>query len=87
MNEQVWNLEINFEEDGHQTRADAWLKSGGRELHGVGRAKRNPTDPQMPSIGEELAAARALSEVTHKLVHEAARAIERIEGHRVELHV
>ena len=54
-------------------------------MHGVGRAKRNPTDPEMPAVGEELAAARALSEVAHKLVHQAAEAIEAFEGHRVEL--
>ena len=52
----------------------------------MGRAKRNPADPQMPVVGEELAAARALYEVAHKLIHEAAEAIEAFEGHRIELH-
>jgi hypothetical protein len=86
MSGHVWTVEITFEEDGDQTRADAWLRSEIRDLHGSGRAKRNPADPEMPAIGEELAAARALSEVTHKLVHEAARAIEAVEGQRVHLH-
>lgn len=86
MTDPVWTLEIIFKEDGYETRADAWLQSGGREVHGVGRAKRNPTDPEMPAVGEELAAARALSEVAHKLIHRAAEAIEAFEGHRVELH-
>ena len=86
MSDPVWNVEMTFEEDGYHTRADVRLRSGGRELHGVGRAKRNPADPQMPVVGEELAAARALSELAHKLIHEAAEAIEAFEGHGVELH-
>lgn len=87
MGDRVWNLQISFEEDEYETRADAWLRSGDWELNGVGRAKRNPADPQRPVIGEELAAARAISEVTHRLVDRAAEAIEAYEGHEVQLHV
>ena len=34
---------------------------------GWGRARRNPTDPEMPSVGEEIAAARALADLSHHL--------------------
>jgi hypothetical protein len=47
---------------------------------------RNPSDPDRPRVGEELAAARALSELSHKLVEAAAAEIEKFEGRRVQLH-
>ena len=83
----VWTVEIALTEDADKTRADARLRAGERELTGWGRARRNPADPDVPAIGEELAAARALSDLAHRLVHEAAEAIERFEGRPVDLHV
>jgi len=82
----VWTVEIIFTEDEDCTRADARLRAGEREFTGWGRARRNPSDPDVPAIGEELAAARALADLTHRLVHEAADAVERFEGHPVQLH-
>ncbi|HZQ59520.1 MAG TPA: dsRBD fold-containing protein, partial [Acidimicrobiales bacterium] len=55
----VWTVEIVFTEDEDHTRADARLIAGRREFSGWGRARRNPADPDVPMIGEELAAARA----------------------------
>jgi len=81
----VWTVEILFTEDENHTRADARLSGGEKELGGWGRARRNPADPDVPAIGEELAAARALSDLAHQLVHEAAENIERFEGHPVQL--
>jgi len=83
----VWTVEVIFTEDDDRTRADARLNAGGRVLNGWGRARRNPADPDVPAIGEELAAARALSDLANELVHEAARAVERFEGHPVDLRV
>jgi hypothetical protein len=83
----VWTVEVLFTEDDDSTRADARLSAGGRALNGWGRARRNPADPDVPAIGEELAAARALSDLAHQLVHEAATAVERFEGHPVNLRV
>jgi hypothetical protein len=82
----VWTIEIVFTEDGDHTRADARLRAGERERSGWGRARRNPSDPDVPVIGEELSAARALADLTHQLVHAAAEAVEKFEGHPVELH-
>lgn len=81
----VWTVEIIFTEDDDRTRADARLGAGTRVLNGWGRSRRNPLDPDVPAIGEELAAARALSDLSHQLVHEAAGTIERMEGHVVNL--
>lgn len=84
--EGVWTVEILFSEDDERTRADACLRAGGREWHSWGRARRNPADPDIPAIGEELAAARALADLSHQLIHAAAEGIETFEGHPVALH-
>lgn len=83
----VWTVEIAFTEDENRTRADALLNTGVRQVTGWGRSRRNPDDPDVPAIGEELAAARALSELAHHLVHDAATAIEDFEGRPVRLSV
>ncbi|HVC26276.1 MAG TPA: DUF1876 domain-containing protein [Acidimicrobiales bacterium] len=75
----VWTIEIAFSEDGERTRADAWLRSGSRRLSGWGRSRRNPVDPDVPAVGEELAASRALSDLAHQLVNEALDSIELFE--------
>jgi hypothetical protein len=73
-------IEMTFEEDVDHTEARATLVLRGARFTGFGRARRNPADPDLPMVGEELAAARALSELTHKLVEAAAEAISEREG-------
>lgn len=82
----TWTVEIAFSEDADRTRADAVLTVGDTRLHGWGRSRRNPSDPDVPKIGEEIAAARALADLSRQLLHEAADMIERREGHPVSLH-
>jgi hypothetical protein len=82
----VWTIEVLLEEDDAETEATVLLRMGHREVGGWGRARRNPRDPQRPQVGEELAIARALSELSHKLVDAAAVEIEEYEGQRVHLH-
>jgi hypothetical protein len=82
----VLTVSIQFSEDGEQTRADALLESGGVSLRGWGRARRNPTDPALPAIGEEIAAARALYDLGNHLMDQATHVIEMWEGHRVDVH-
>ena len=86
MAEQFWRIEIAFTEEGDRTRADAVLELSNQRFHGFGQAKRAPEDPNIPVIGEDLAAARALSDLSHQLVHAAADRIEAFEGHPVKLH-
>lgn len=81
----VWNVTITFVEDEDKTRADAVLEAGQLELRGWGRARRNPLDPDLPAVGEEVAAARALSDLAHHLLEQAAQLIEGWEGHAVRL--
>jgi hypothetical protein len=42
----------------------------------VGRSRRNPADPSIPQIGEELAAARALHDLANHLTDDARLMIE-----------
>jgi hypothetical protein len=83
----VWTVEVEIEEtpDG-LTEAKAALFVGDRRFGGWGRARRNPSDPDLPRVGEELAAARALSDLAHHLLDEAAHTIERHEGRPAHVH-
>lgn len=82
---QSWQVVIRFTEEENQTRADAILDFGGAHFHGWGRAKRALGDPSVPVIGEELAAARALSDLSHQLLHGAAERIEAFEHRPVQV--
>ena len=86
MPEPSWRVDVSFTEDGDRTRADAVLELAGQRFHGFGRAKRAPQDPSVPVIGEELAAARALSHLSHELLEAAVERIEGFEGHPVDVH-
>jgi hypothetical protein len=57
-------------------RAHAILDAQSDHFDGFGQAKRAPGDPNIPVIGEEFAAARALSEFSHKLLEAAAARID-----------
>ncbi len=64
-----------------RTHAEARLKTGDAEaLRGWGNARKHPADPDVPQIGDELAAARALSDLAHRLLHAAAADIEASTG-------
>jgi hypothetical protein len=78
-------IEITFDEDGDQTVARASIFIRGATFTGSGRARRNPADANLPMIGEELAAARALSDLAHRLVEGATEAISGREGGPVHL--
>jgi hypothetical protein len=58
-----WSVKIFIDEhDGHD--AEARLETADKtHLVGVGTARLNPHDINVPEIGDELAAARALSEL------------------------
>jgi hypothetical protein len=76
----VWVVEVELEETSDTTEAKAVLTVDGHRMGGWGRARRNPDDPELPRVGEELAAARALSDLAHQLVDRAAELIELVEG-------
>jgi hypothetical protein len=86
MSDQMWSVQIAFTEEDDRTRADAILELASQRFHGFGQAKRAPKDPNVPVIGQDLAAARALSDVSHQLLQAAAERIEEHEGHAVKVH-
>ncbi len=86
MPDQNWQVKISFTEENERTRADAVLELASRRFHGFGQAKRAPGDPQVPLIGQDLAAAQALSHLSHQLLDAAVEHIEAREGHAVKVH-
>ncbi len=76
-----------FDEDDTHTEARARIQLRDYELTGFGRAKRHPHDPNLPAVGEELAAARALADLAHQLLDLATYQLEKRAGRtiRVEL--
>ena len=83
-----WPVEISLSEVGRETTAEARLTKGGSpQLSGHGVARRNPDDREVTDIGEEIAAARALSDLAHKLLSTAADNIEGITHKRAHLHL
>ena len=71
-----------------ESHAEACLAIGGEHrLCGTGKARRNPADPNVTEIGEEIAIARALSDLAHKLLDAAAAQIETVTHERAKLHL
>ncbi len=88
----TWDVTIqlfdadDIEPDGTVTTAHAVLTtSSGTSLEGHGRARRNPHDPSVREIGEELATARALRDLADRLLQATSDDIAEIEGHKVHL--
>ncbi len=76
-----WTVSLDIDEHDGKTRAVARLQAEGADhLTGVGFARLNPADRDVPLIGDELAVARALSELSHKLLDAAADDIEQQTG-------
>jgi hypothetical protein len=72
-----WQTEIAFDEDDKHTHATAVIRlADGTEIRARGDAYRNPRDPSQPMVGEEIAAARALSELAARLLERAAGQIQ-----------
>ena len=77
----TWTVRVDIDEHEGRTRAVAHLATDGSQtLAGTGLARLNPADRDVPRIGDELAVARALSELSHRLLDGAARDIEQSSG-------
>jgi hypothetical protein len=59
-----WTAEIVLDETEDRTDATVRLRMGDTECVAIGRARRNRHDPNIPRIGEELATARALADLS-----------------------
>ncbi|GAB2449572.1 DUF1876 domain-containing protein [Nocardioides hungaricus] len=69
MHTRTWHMHIDLSEQDTSTRAEVVLRTdAGTELRHVGIARRRPGDHDVPEIGDELAACRALSGLVHELL-------------------
>jgi hypothetical protein len=83
-----WSVSLYIAEIDGQTHAEAGLAMAGQdELAGHGEARRNPADQAVTLIGEQIAAARALSDLAGKLLYAAATGIEDMTHQRAHLHM
>jgi hypothetical protein len=80
-----WPVEISLREDDGKTLAEARFAGGSVGMVGHGLARRNPDDQEVTKIGEEISAARALSDLAHQLLSDAAGQIESITHQRAHL--
>lgn len=82
-----WSMDIFVAEIDGETDAEARLtKIDNRNFTGRGKAKLNPADRNVATIGEEIAIARALSDLSHKLLHSAAVGVETLTREKAHLH-
>jgi hypothetical protein len=81
-----WTVEIYVGEDDGRTYAEAALNDDiGNQVLGTGRAVLNPADPDVPEIGDEIAVARALTDLGHRLLNTAAADLQSVTHERVVL--
>ena len=69
--ERHYSLRLDLDETMDDTVAVARLALWGDQFEARGTARRHPEDPSIPVIGEELAIARALSELAGQMMEVA----------------
>ncbi|WFB10993.1 DUF1876 domain-containing protein [Streptomyces sp. LX-29] len=74
------NIEMEFHEvDATLTEADVRVRlHDGTEVKAHGIAHRHPDDPAQQRVGEEIAAARALNDLSRQLLDKAGGDIEKV---------
>ncbi|QUR67128.1 DUF1876 domain-containing protein [Mycobacterium spongiae] len=66
-NTKTCQIDLVIDERDERTRAKARLSWSGTTLVGVGLARLDPADEPVAEIGDELAVARALSDLANQL--------------------
>jgi hypothetical protein len=81
-----WRIDVYLYEGANETSAQAVLHGDAPSaLKGHGVAHRNPADPDVPEIGDEVAVARALARLSQVLLGTAADDLSGVTGHQVTL--
>jgi Domain of unknown function (DUF1876) len=81
-----WTVELLIGENDGRTYAEANLRTEiGDQLTGAGEAHLHPDDRDVPEIGDELAVARALTDLGHRLLVTAAGDIQQVTNQDVTL--
>ncbi|HET8779622.1 MAG TPA: DUF1876 domain-containing protein [Agromyces sp.] len=82
-----WSIAVDIDEQENTTMATVSLRTpAGQDVAGVGQAQRNPLDPSVPQIGDELAVARALRNLAERLLHTTEKDIKSATGESAHLH-
>ncbi|WP_217178152.1 DUF1876 domain-containing protein [Streptomyces sp. AC495_CC817] len=72
-----WRVRLHLSEDDEgTTEARVVLDTGATQIVGRGSAHRHPADADVPEIGDELAAGRAMNNLARQLIRAAERDIE-----------
>ncbi len=79
------HIEVRLTETQKDCEATATLMTERGTFRASGLARRNPSDPQVPMIGEELSIARALRDLADQIEAAARQAIERHEDNEIHL--
>ncbi|MEV6053665.1 DUF1876 domain-containing protein [Streptomyces sp. NPDC052107] len=78
-----WQVRLHlFEDDDGTTKAHVVLHTGTTALSADGRARCHPADANVPEIGDELAAGRAMVDLAHQLLSAAERDMQGVEAPR-----
>ena len=81
-----WLIELEIHELDDTTEAHAVLVSDAIPAESTGSARRSASDVDIPWIGDEIAAARALHRLADSMLHTAANNIALSEGRPVVIH-
>jgi hypothetical protein len=82
-----WSVTVEIDEEENTTLAHASVRTpAGQDVTGVGKAERNPLDPSVPAIGDELAVARALRDLAERLLHTTEKDITNVTGTPAHVH-
>ncbi|MFI9201094.1 DUF1876 domain-containing protein [Streptomyces sp. NPDC053048] len=71
-----WNVRVHLSEDGGRTTARVELDTGAAAFTGTGTARCAPGDRDVPEIGDEFAAGRALRDLGDRLLQTAEHDVE-----------
>jgi hypothetical protein len=81
-----WTVQVFIDEHDGSTHAEARLLPADTvTLVGTGTARVSPRDRDVPEIGDELATARALADLAHRLLEAAAGDVEAMTHEDVHL--
>lgn len=81
-----WTVEVTIGGTEGRTYAKASLRTEvGDDISGTGEAQLHPDDLDIPEIGDELAVARALNNLGHRLLVMAAGDLKQITNQEVTL--
>ncbi|WP_344660186.1 dsRBD fold-containing protein [Catenulispora subtropica] len=80
-----WPIRLYFFEEDGQTQARLWLKASAGTIEVVGEALCEPDEFDVPEIGDEVAAGRALIALGEKLLRSGETDVEGLRGTSVHI--